>query len=327
MLQVLARSRPRIAPRSCAQDGLRVLRGGLAPLLLSQRRSAASPSLAPAHRALLRRGTPSGIRSIVLQATTASSSSAPPPPAGEPPSGAARARKAVVLLLKATLLWAPAMLFWLSVSGIVGPILDFRTEEEIQEDENEARRLERFFGVETLPEADYLAEWSAKEEALSQIIAKLLLSQRFMLALSEGIVEPEDSTDVRHVPSRKMKRKVEEIAKEVEVSYVLPPPLDDGEQALDGDSGRDLGAHAAEDALGGPWQPRLVVAHRGGALALVSLVFEFVEGHGKTGREERWACTQLRGDLIAGVDGEPTTDAIFYVSGPWPHGIRYMRIN
>merc|ERR1711920_609933 len=72
------------------------------------------------------------------------------------------------------------------------------------------------------------------------------------------------------------------------------------------------------------WGPRLVVAHRNGSLVLVTLLFEYV-GAGKD-REERWACTTLRAELIATHDGVAANEQICDLRGVLPHGVKYMRI-
>ena len=72
-------------------------------------------------------------------------------------------------------LWIPALAAWTAV--VSGVTLDFRTAEEVRQEEQEAQRLERFFDVEHLPEAlgslaiqtlnqvEYVKEWAAKEQA------------------------------------------------------------------------------------------------------------------------------------------------------------------
>jgi len=263
------------------------------------------------------RGFPTAPWHLVAQLRRNATGAAPPPAT---PATGSRLKRGVVLCLKTLVLWVPALFFWVSVA-YGAPLLDLRTEDEIQEDENEVRRLERFFDVEGLPEAEYMAEWTVKEEALSNIVEKLLKSHRFMEMLSRGPDEYTGSEplDTQQPAPWSQSHKVVSPSAEaeaVEVSYVLPPP------------------GAAEDAglaevVGGssgprPWAPRLVVAHRGGSLALVSLTFEYVV-KGKD-REERWACTALRGDLVAAPRGVAAFEQICDLRGPVPHGVRYMRI-
>merc|ERR1712194_953557 len=95
-----------------------------------------------------------------------------------------------------------------------------------------------------------------------------------------------------------------------EVSYVMPAPVDDAEDAQ------------GHTASGSPnvWRPRLMIASRDGSLALVTLQFEYVI-KGKD-REERWACTTLRADLVATVEGDYASEQIFDLHGPAPHGVR-----
>jgi len=236
-------------------------------------------------------------------------------------------KKALLLALKGVI-WIPAALFWGAVAW--GVPLDFRTDEEVQEDEMEVRRLERFFDVEHLPEADYLIEWRVKEEALADIIDKLLRSHKFIGCMlpgaytdddtSEGGLQPADAQ--RQQPGKASRLNTE--ADRIEVSYVLPPS----------GYGRISAAAAADGELGSgalttqtgprPWRPRIVLAHREGSLALISAAFEYV-ARGKD-REERWACTALRADLVSYCDGDTTCESICDLRGPLPHGVRYMRI-
>jgi len=217
-----------------------------------------------------------------------------------------------VLLFKGVCLWTPALLFWASLA-FGTPFLDLRTDEEVQEDENEVQRLERFFDVEGLPEAEYLAEWQAKEEALSQMVDKLLRSQRFLDCMLPGAYSGAGPSDA---PPRSSASVASE-ADNVEVSYVLPPPGTVGDAVL---------AHGGLSTATGPraWYPRLIIAHQEGSLALVSVALEHV-ARGKD-RDERWACTSLRADLISFCDGEPACEPICDLRGPVPHGVRYMRI-
>jgi len=227
------------------------------------------------------------------------------------------------------MLWVPALFFWIALVG--GMPLDLRTEEEIQEDEYEVKRLERYFDVEGLDEASYLSEWTAKEEALSNMMEKLLRSPRFMDILARGPSEsngapevgagfpPGDvaalaaSTPWLHAPARKGTAAVAAEAEAVEVSYVLPPPQEDA-----------VGPGSLVGSSRLPWEPRLIVAHRGGGLALVSLAFEHVDRD--RNREPRWACTFLKAELIAKGHGESAQELICDLSGPVPHGVRYMRV-
>lgn len=55
------------------------------------------------------------------------------------------------MALKVIFLWIPALAAWTAV--VSGVTLDFRTAEEVRQEEQEAQRLERFFDVEHLPEA------------------------------------------------------------------------------------------------------------------------------------------------------------------------------
>jgi len=193
------------------------------------------------------------------------------------------------------------------------------------EDENEVQRLERFFSIDGVSEADYVAEWTAKEEALSQIMEKLLKSSRFMSALARGLEEEgeavPESTQASWSPSRnKTAQAVEAVALEIEVSYVLPPaPGTDDEDG-------DLSATTGLVIQGGPrlWEPRLVIAHRSGALALLVLALEHV-AKGKD-RSEKWTCTQLRAELLTGPGGVSMGEPLCDLVGQAPHGVRYMRI-
>jgi len=224
-----------------------------------------------------------------------------------------------VVLFKVLLLWVPAAFFWVSlVTGY--PFLDTRTDEEIQDDEHEVRRLERFFGVEGLSEAESFAEWTNKEEALSQIVEKVLRSRHFMDMLVQGPHADIDAaspkpTDYSPWPKAKAARLSAE-AEAVEVSYVMPPPA-----AEEDDDTLDVAGGDAQRR----WAPRLVLAHRGGGLALLALAFEHVAARGKD-REEHWSCTALQGYLVLAGGGEATCEEICDLHGPVPHGVRYMRI-
>jgi len=235
----------------------------------------------------------------------------PPPPSsggsdggssGSQPSSSVF-RRGVVIVLKGIGIWGPALFFWVSlVWG--GTFFDYRTQEEIEEDDAEVRRLERFFDVEGLPDDEYLTEWSSKDEALSKMVDKLLRSQRFVDCMTTGSSEalPGSQSSGNEATS-------------VEVSFVLPPIGIVGA----GDDAADAGPGPR------PWYPRLMLAHRLGSIALVSVSFEHVPG--KKDREERWACMSLRCDLVALPNGEAATgESICDLRGPVPHGVRYMRI-
>lgn len=233
----------------------------------------------------------------------------PPPPGGgsagssggaQTQTGGSMLRRGLVVVVKGCVIWLPAILFWVSlVWG--GAVFDYRTQEEIEEDEAEVRRLERFFDVERLADDDYLAEWTAKDEALSKIVDKLLRAAHFTDCMVTG-----GSAEAPQASASE--------ANSIEVSYVLPPvaALGDGEaEGMDGPGPR-------------PWYPRLIVAHRLGSLALVCVSFEHVPG--SKDREERWACTSLRTDLITLPNGEAVCEPICDLRGPVPHGVRYYRI-
>lgn len=236
-----------------------------------------------------------------------------------------------LLCLKGVGLWFPAVLFWSSLA-LGAPIFDLRSDEEVAQDEHEARRVERFFGVDGIdPEDEYLAEWSSKEEALTAVVDKLFRSQRFAEALILGadtlMASDEDGEEAagfgtspgqRVAPkSRRALSSVEAdaFASAVEVSYVMPPPPDDEDSGAPNTGAAHL-----------PWSPRVIIGHRGGALALVTLAFEHVE-KGKD-RVERWTCTALRADLVASLGGEAVEGAecICDLRGPPPHGVRYLRM-
>jgi len=202
-----------------------------------------------------------------------------------------------VVVLKGIFLWMPAAVIWLSIASGT-PILDFRTPEEVEEDENEVVRLERFFDVEHLPEEEYLTEWSVKKEALQGVLDKLLKSKRLLELLAES------------------NQTAEELASVAEFSYILPP----AEGGLS--SPMDLALGGSEGYR--PWNPRLVLSHSSGSLALVTLKFQHVNP--AKGRDEKWTCTALRAELIASHGGEPASESICDLQGPLPHGVRYMRI-
>ncbi|CAE8642011.1 unnamed protein product, partial [Polarella glacialis] len=100
-----------------------------------------------------------------LRYCSAKAAGTPPPPASGASSGAAAPLlwRGLKILAKGVFLWLPALVVWFSLAS-GSSLLDFRTPEEIQEDENEVLRLERYFDVEHLPEAEYLPEWATKEE-------------------------------------------------------------------------------------------------------------------------------------------------------------------
>lgn len=257
---------------------------------------------------------------VVTAGASSSSSTAPP----QPPQGS-KLKRGLLIFLKGLFVWFPALFFWASL--VMGaPLVDLRTDEEIQEEENEVKRLERFFGVEGLSEAEYLTEWTTKEEALSQIVEKVLRSRNFMDTLVQG--PPADGHDASLksqdlVPWSRASRAAPQAVAEaeaVEVSYVLPPPQAEDEDSIDADNGEYL----VTGDVYRRWLPRLVLAHRGGGLALLALAFERV-ARGKD-NEERWACTSLQGYLVLASGGEATSEEICDLCGPVPHGVRYMRI-
>lgn len=221
-----------------------------------------------------------------------------------------------MFLAKVTFIYTPAVIVWLSLlSGT--QLLDIRSDDELLEDENEARRLERFFDVETLGELEYIPEWSAKEEALSQMVDKLFKSKEFMNGVAsgpevDGSTEEvsEFSTSTNWKPDKDTAAVVQAAQNgAVEISYVLPPPTEE-----------DEAAHSP----GATWEPRLVLAHRSGGIALVHLAFEHVQK--AKDREERWACTKLICDLVASPGGVAGSERICDLRGPLPHGVRYMRV-
>lgn len=239
-------------------------------------------------------------------------------------------------MLKAVGLYAPAFLVWLSLA-YGAPLLDFRTEDEVNEDENEALRLERFFDVEGLGEAEYLAELAAKEEALAQIVDKLLRAPRFSEALARGPGEGGGSSfDQRDIDGGHAEGRMaaggasgtqEPPEASVEISYVLPPPDGHGGGMGYGAGVYDRGTSSLQQGLPlhqRPWSPRFVVAHREGGLALVALRMEYVEK--ARDRDAKWTCLALACDLIQGPKGQPGSERICDLRGPAPHGVRYMRI-
>lgn len=208
-------------------------------------------------------------------------------------------KKAAVLALKSLFIWSPAVLFWIALA-MEGNILELRTPEEIEDDDAEAKRLERFYDVEQLPNDQYLVEWSVKDEALGKILDKLVRSQRFLNCVATGSSEEPDRAATA----------IE--AGHLEISYVMPPAV--GVDALT--------SHSAAGPR--PWQARMVIANHMGALVLVNVCLQHVAG--RKDRDERWACTHLRADLISNSRGEPMCEMICDLSGPVPHGVQYMRI-
>lgn len=259
-------------------------------------------------------------------APRASAAEAAAPAAASPNGNSSGLRRGAVLVLKAVCLWIPAVCFWISLAWDA-QLLDLRTEEELAEEENEARRLERFFDVHFLPEDEYLQEMQIKEEALSHMVDKLLKSRNFLDHIANGPLghdhdgddEEGDSPELSaaRAPERKSAQLVAE-ADVVEVSYVHPPPrFEDG-------SGDEVSKSFDLEAGSRTWMPRLVFAHRDGGLVLVTMNFQYVLA--SKDREERWACTQLRAGLIAGFGGDAANEEICCLQGPLPHGVRYMRI-
>merc|ERR1711971_1140586 len=223
-------------------------------------------------------------------------------------SGASKLWRFTVILMKGVGLWFPASLFWISLLWGT-PLIDLRTDEEIQDDENEARRLERFFDVEGLPEAEYLVAWAAKDEALAALVEKLLRSPRIADALLLTPDELDSASsrlaDVSHGHSQLPTNEAEQLAAAVEVSHVLPPSAD---ASISG---------SADDACSNPnkpWTPQLIIAHKGGSMLLASLVFKHV-GKDKD-REERWTCTAIRADLIALQGGDHIGEPVCDINGP-----------
>eukprot|EP00930_Biecheleria_cincta_P074994 TRINITY_DN62190_c0_g1_i1.p1 TRINITY_DN62190_c0_g1~~TRINITY_DN62190_c0_g1_i1.p1 ORF type:complete len:362 (+),score=72.56 TRINITY_DN62190_c0_g1_i1:38-1087(+) len=239
-------------------------------------------------------------------------------------------RRGVLTLLKLVCVWTPAAFVWIAlVSG--APLLDLRTPEEVQEEENEVLRLERFFDVAHLPEAEYLTEWSAKEEALSKIIDKLLKSKRYLRLLTDG---PEDTDEAGRSVSESglgaarsdfqlssLRKKAqgssdEASASAVEFSYILPP-------AEAADAAGTMNVEPGEEGFR-PWRPRLIFSHASGSLALITLCFQHLNA--AKDRDEKWTCTALRAELVAAPGGEPMVEPLCDLEGPLPHGVRYMRI-
>lgn len=211
-------------------------------------------------------------------------------------------RKGLVLTLKLVLIWVPALAAWTAV--VSGVTLDLRTPEEINQEEQEAQKLERFFDVEHLPEVEYAAEWGAKEQALASIVDKLTRSRTVQESMELLPV------DTAPGPSERS----EEAEAVMEFSYIHPPPQASSLNTLD-----------VEIASEGyrPWNPRLILAHTSGSLALVTMRFQHLQA--AHGRSETWSCTKLRVELISSSPGA-LEEAICDLQGPLPHGVRYMRI-
>lgn len=224
--------------------------------------------------------------------------------------------------VKGVLLWFPATLFWLQL--VVGvPTFDFRTDEEVLNEEQELQRLERFFDVHLLPEDESIIEWQAKEEALNQVVEKLLKSQRFMDMLEKGFEDATgapDGSQASWSSSKKVSAKeLDARSQTIAVSYILKPAPAEADEDTDADAPLEHSSSALA-----PWTPRVMVQHRSGALALVILGLEHVEK--AKDREERWTCTHLRVELIAGPDGDSYGEPLCDLSGHSPHGVRYLRI-
>lgn len=240
--------------------------------------------------------------------------------------GSGRLWMFIVIVARGVVLYMPALLFWSTlVAGT--PMLDLRTDEEVAEDEHEARRLELFFDVEGLSQDVYLDEWASKEEALQKVLTQLLKSRRFADVLENGVDALDaDDANTENVRSRAASgaslpaARLQDFSSSVDVTYVLSP-------YKDGD--------APNKGIQRRWSPRLLIAHRSGTLALLTLTLELVDRpKGKQSEDEEkgkeeldmWVCTALRTDLIATKGGEPTAEFISEARGPPPHGIRYMRI-
>eukprot|EP00927_Polykrikos_kofoidii_P034080 TRINITY_DN28913_c0_g1_i1.p1 TRINITY_DN28913_c0_g1~~TRINITY_DN28913_c0_g1_i1.p1 ORF type:complete len:352 (+),score=59.81 TRINITY_DN28913_c0_g1_i1:45-1058(+) len=247
---------------------------------------------------------------LTVGASSSSSSSS----SSESSSGSSRLWRAAMIVCKGLGIWAPALFFWYSVWG--GMPFDLLTGESL-EDDYEAR-LERFFDVDRLPEDVYQTEWSSKEQALAKIVEKVLRAPRFADALTLGLdvlesrLGNEDEGGMARPGRTKLSdAEADELAAAVEISYVLPPPS--GEEELDSLSSSPR-----------RWLPRVLFAHRGGALAIVTLLMEPLEN--AKDRDDCWACTSLRGELITARGGESLAEPLCDIKGPLPHGIRYMRL-
>ncbi|CAK9058374.1 unnamed protein product [Durusdinium trenchii] len=213
-------------------------------------------------------------------------------------------RRGAVLTLKLIFLWVPAMAAWLAV--VSGVQLDFRTPEEVKHEEEEAQRLERFFDVEHLSEVEYAAEWAAKEQALAGIVEKLIRSRTLQESMESAN---------RLEGSSFSSQEAGDTDQVMEFSYVHPP--------AEADRLNSLGAEIASEGYR-PWNPRLVLSHKTGSVALVTMRFQHVQA--AHGRSETWACTKLRVELITGLHGEAMEEPLCDLQGPMPHGVRYMRI-
>jgi len=229
-------------------------------------------------------------------------------------------KRALGVVVKGVLLWVPATLFWVQmVAG--GPFFDLRTEEEALNEEEELQRLERFFDVHLLPEEECIQEWKAKEEAINQVVEKLLKSQRFMEMLERGFEAETGAADISQASygsSKKLSaQEVESRSQTIAVSYILKPA-----PASEVDEDTDTPPPMAHSSA--PWTPRLVVQHRSGAIASVILGLEHVQK--AKDREERWTCTHLRVELIVGPGGDSFGEPLCDLHGQVPHGIRYLRI-
>lgn len=142
-------------------------------------------------------------------------------------------------------------------------------------------------------------EISMKEQALAGIIDKLARSRSIQDAMepeNPPPQAPEESGDVETV---------------MEFSYVHTPPQGGRLNSME---------LASEGYL--PWNPRVILAHRSGSLALVTMTFQYVQAYG---RGETWACTKLRAELMESSH-DALKEAICDLQGPLPHGVRYMRI-
>lgn len=232
-------------------------------------------------------------------------------------------RRVLSGVVKGVLMWVPATLFWMQmVAGV--PFFDLRSEEEAINEEQELQRLERFFDVQMLPEEECIVEWQAKEEAINQVVEKLVKSQRFLEMLERGFEAESgvgDASQASWSSTKKMSaQEVESRAQAIAVSYVLKPA-----PAAEVDDESETQSPMAHSSSGyATWSPRLVVQHRSGALALVILGLEHVQR--AKDREERWTCTHLRVELIAGPGGESFGEQLCDLSGHVPHGVRYLRI-
>ncbi|CAK9081406.1 unnamed protein product [Durusdinium trenchii] len=202
-------------------------------------------------------------------------------------------RRGAVLTLKLIFLWVPAMAAWLAV--VSGVQLDFRTPEEVKHEEEEAQRLERFFDVEHLSEVEYAAEWAAKEQALAGIVEKLIRSRTLQESMESAN---------RLEGSSFSSQEAGDTDQVMEFSYVHPP--------AEADRLNSLGAEIASEGYR-PWNPRLVLSHKTGSVALVTMRFQHVQA--AHGRSETWACTKLRVELITGLHGEAMEEPLCDLQG------------